>query len=196
MNSYFRPAFTLLILFTLIAGVAYPLAITGIAQVALPMQANGSMIVKDGKIIGSSLIGQNFTSDRYFQGRPSATSASDPNDATKTVDAPYNAASSSGSNLGPSSKALKEAITERVAAVGTGPAPADLVTASASGLDPHISPAAAYVQVARVARARSQPEPALRALVDRMTEERELGVLGEPRVNVLVLNLALDTLKP
>ena len=196
MNSYFRPAFTLLILFTLIAGVAYPLAITGIAQVALPMQANGSMIVKDGKIIGSSLIGQNFTSDRYFQGRPSATSASDPNDATKTVDAPYNAASSSGSNLGPSSKALKEAITERLAAVGTGPAPADLVTASASGLDPHISPAAAYVQVARVARARSQPEPALRALVDRMTEGRELGVLGEPRVNVLVLNLALDTLKP
>ena len=196
MNSYFRPAFTLLILLTLIAGVAYPLAITGIAQVALPMQANGSMIVKDGKIIGSSLIGQNFTSDRYFQGRPSATSASDPNDATKTVDAPYNAASSSGSNLGPSSKALKEAITERVAAVGTGPAPADLVTASASGLDPHISPAAAYVQVARIARARSQPEPALRALVDRMTEGRELGVLGEPRVNVLVLNLALDTLKP
>ena len=196
MNSYFRPAFTLLILFTLITGVAYPLAITGFAQAALPVQANGSLVLKDGKVIGSSLIGQGFTSDRYFHGRPSATSAADPADAAKTVDAPYNAASSSGSNLGPSSKALKDAVTERAAALGAGPAPADLVTASGSGLDPHISPAAARVQVARVAKARSISEPVIMALVDQVTEGREFGLTGEHRVNVLALNLALDALKP
>jgi potassium-transporting ATPase KdpC subunit len=196
MNAYFRPAFTLLLLFTLITGVAYPLAITGFTQAVLPAQANGSLVVKDGKVIGSSLIGQSFTSERYFHGRPSATSTADPASASKTIDAPYNAASSSGSNLGPSSKALKDAVTERAAAVGTGPAPADLVTASASGLDPHISPEAAIVQIARIAKARSIAEPALRILVDRLIEGRDFAVLGERRINVLALNLALDALKP
>ncbi len=196
MNTYIRPAFVLLLLFTLITGLAYPLAITGFAQIVLPKQANGSLILKDGKVIGSSLVGQSFTSDRYFRGRPSATSAIDPDDATKTVDAPYNAASSTGSNLGPSSKLLKEAIAERSAAVGIVPAPADLVTTSASGLDPHISPAAAMVQIARVAKLRSIPESSLQALVIKLTEGRDFGLLGEPRINVLALNLGLDAMKP
>ncbi len=196
MNTYIRPAFVLLLLFTLITGLAYPLAITGFAQIVLPKQANGSLILKDGKVIGSSLVGQSFTSDRYFRGRPSATSAIDPDDATKTVDSPYNAASSTGSNLGPSSKLLKEAIAERSAAVGIVPAPADLVTTSASGLDPHISPAAAMVQIARVAKLRSIPESSLQALVIKLTEGRDFGLLGEPRINVLALNLGLDAMKP
>jgi K+-transporting ATPase ATPase C chain len=196
MNTYFRPAFAVLILLMLITGLAYPIAITGLAQAIFPGAANGSLIMKDGKVIGSSLIGQSFSSERYFQGRPSATSIADPADATRTIDAPYNAASSTGSNLGPSSKALKAAITERAAAYSGGPVPADLVTASGSGLDPHLSPAAALMQASRVAKARGLPEEALRLLVETQTEGREFGMLGQPRVNVLMLNLALDKTKP
>jgi K+-transporting ATPase ATPase C chain len=194
--SYIRPAIVLTLLFTLLLGLAYPLAITGIGQAAMPAQANGSLVTRGGVVVGSSLIGQSFTSERYFHDRPSTTSAADPSDATKTVDAPYNAANSTGSNLGPSSKALLEAVQARAAALGPGPQPADLVTASASGLDPHISPAGALAQVGRVARARNLPEAEVRALVERSIEGRELGVLGEPRVNVLALNLALDALRP
>ncbi len=194
--SCIRPALVLTLLFTLLLGLAYPLAITGVGQVLMPAQANGSLITRGGVVVGSSLIGQAFVSERYFHGRPSATSAADPADASKTIDAPYNAANSTGSNLGPSSKALLEAVQARAAALGTGPQPADLVTASASGLDPHVSPAGALAQVRRVARARSLPEAQVRALVERSVEGRELGVLGEPRVNVLALNLALDALRP
>jgi len=194
--SVIRPALVLTLLFTLLTGLLYPLAITGIGQALLPAQANGSLITRGGVIVGSSLIGQTFAAERYFQGRPSATSAADPADASKTVDAPYNAAASTGSNLGPASKALLEAVEARAKAIGPGAQPADLVTASASGLDPHISPAGALAQVARVGRARSLPEAQVRALVDRRTEGRDLGILGEPRVNVLTLNLALDALKP
>lgn len=194
--SHLRPALVLTALFTLLLGIIYPLAFTGFAQVVLPAQANGSQVTRNGAVIGSSLIGQNFTSARYFQGRPSATSATDPADASKTIDAPYNAANSTGSNLGPSSKALLDAITARAASLGTGPQPADLVTASGSGLDPHISPAGALAQVTRVAQARGLSEAQVRSLVERYVEGRELGVLGEPRVNVLALNLALDALRP
>ena len=194
--SYIRPAFVLTVLFTLITGVGYPLAITGIAQVVFPVQANGSLLTRNGVIIGSSLIGQSFVSDRYFHGRPSATSGADPTDPSKTIDAPYNAASSTGSNLGPSSKVLLDAIAARAAALGNGPQPADLIMASASGLDPHISEAGASVQVARIAKARNMPEADVRMLVTRMTEGRELGIFGEKRVNVLALNMALDTAKP
>lgn len=194
--SHFRPALVLLVAFTVLTGLIYPLAITGIGQAFLPSQANASLVMRDGKVIGSGLVGQSFTSERYFHGRPSATSAADPADATKTVDAPYNAANSTGSNLGPSSKALIEAVEARAKALGSGPQPADLVTASASGLDPHISPGAAIAQLARVAKARNLSEARLKALVDSQTEQRDLGVLGEPRVNVLALNLALDALRP
>ena len=194
--SQLRPAFILLIAFTLLTGLAYPLAITGIGQALMPSQANASLVLRDGKVIGSALVGQSFTSDRYFHGRPSATSAADPADASKTVDAPYNAANSTGSNLGPSNKTLIEAVEARAIALGTGPQPADLVTASASGLDPHVSPAGAFAQVARVARTRNLPEARIRALVQSQTEHRDLGVLGELRVNVLALNLALDALRP
>jgi potassium-transporting ATPase KdpC subunit len=194
--SQLRPAFILLIAFTVLTGLIYPLAITGIGQALLPSQANASLVLRDGKVIGSSLIGQSFTSERYFHGRPSTTSAADPADATKTIDAPYNAANSTGSNLGPSSKALIEAVEARAKALGPGPQPADLVTASASGLDPHISPGAAIAQLARVAKARNLSEARLRALITTQMEQRELGMLGEPRVNVLALNLALDALRP
>jgi len=194
--SVIRPAFVLTLLFTLLTGLLYPLAITGIGQVLMPARANGSLITRSGVVVGSSLIGQAFASERYFHSRPSATSTADPADASKTIDAPYNAAASTGSNLGPSSKALLEAVEGRAKALGPGAQPADLVTASASGLDPHISPAGALAQVARVARARSLPEAQLRALVDRQVEGRDLAILGEPRVNVLTLNLALDALKP
>jgi potassium-transporting ATPase KdpC subunit len=196
MLAIFRPALVLLVLLTILTGVAYPLALTGLAQVVAPRQAGGSLIVRDGTVVGSALIGQSFTSDRWFHGRPSATTAPDPADPGKTIDAPYNAASSSGSNLGPSAKALKDAVADRAAALGVTPAPADLVTASGSGLDPHVSPDGALVQVARVAAARGLPEAEVKALVERHVEERELGVLGEPRVNVLALDLALDALKP
>jgi K+-transporting ATPase ATPase C chain len=199
MLKEIRPAIVMIVLLTIVTGLVYPLAMTGIAQALFPRQANGSLIVKDGKVLGSELIGQNFTEDRYFQGRPSATSAPDPNDATKTVPAPYNAANSSASNAGPTSKALIERIqgdAEKLKKENPNAAvPVDLVTTSASGLDPHITPAAAYFQVPRVAKARGLPEAAVRDLVTQSIEGRFLGVLGEPRVNVLQLNMALDARK-
>lgn len=195
MLAILRPALVLLVLFTLLTGLAYPLAVTGLAGLLAPAQAGGSLIVRDGTVVGSALIGQSFTSDRYFHGRPSATTAPDPADPAKTVDAPYNAAASAGSNLAPSAKALKDAIAERAAALGSVPAPADLVTASASGLDPHVSPEGALVQVARVAAARGLPEATVRDLVERHVQGRTFGLVGEPRVDVLALNLALDALK-
>jgi potassium-transporting ATPase KdpC subunit len=193
-----RPALVVLIALTLITGLVYPLAMTGIAQVIFPYQANGSMITQNGHVVGSELIGQNFTSDKYFHGRPSATTGPDPKDPSKTVPAPYNAVNSGGSNLGPSNKALVDRVKGDIATLqkqnpGT-PVPIDLVTTSASGLDPDISPEAALFQVSRVAKARNLPEDQLRQLVDDNTEGRLFGLLGEPRVNVLQLNLALDKL--
>ena len=187
MSTHIRPALVLLLLFTVVTGVAYPLVVTGIAQTIFPRQANGSLIVKDGKPVGSSLIGQPFDDPGYFWSRPSATSPF-----------AYNAGASSGSNLSPTNPALLKAVQERVDALraadpgNTAPVPVDLVTASGSGLDPHISPAAALYQVGRVARARKVDEGAVRRLVEAHIEGRWLGVLGEPRVNVLELNLALD----
>jgi len=192
-----RPAIVLLLGLTLITGLAYPLAITAVAGAIFPKQAEGSLIEKDGKVVGSALIGQEFRSDKYFHGRPSATVAPDPNDSTKTVPAPYNAANSGGSNLGPTSKALNDRIKEDVeklrAENPSMPVPVDLVTTSASGLDPDISPDAALFQVPRVAKARNLPEDKVRQLVTDNTQGRLGGLLGEPRVNVLALNLALDT---
>jgi potassium-transporting ATPase KdpC subunit len=195
MLRLLRTSLVILLLMTLLTGIAYPLAMTGLARLVLPDQAKGSLLTRDGKVVGSSLIGQNFTSDRYFHGRPSATTDADPNDASKTVPAPYNAASSSGSNLAPTSKALVDRVKEDVAKLGgspSAPVPADLVTTSASGLDPDISPASASLQIARVAKARGLPETEVRRLVAQHTEGRMFGVLGEARVNVLQLNLALD----
>jgi potassium-transporting ATPase KdpC subunit len=191
-----RPAIVLVVALTLITGLAYPLAITGLAQVLFPYKANGSLIEKDGKVIGSALIGQLFEEDKYFHGRASATTKADPNDASKTVPEPYNAANSGGSNLGPTNKALIERVKEDVGKLKaenpSAPVPIDLVTTTGSGLDPHISPEAALFQVPRVAKARSMAEESLRQLVNRHVEGRWLGLLGEPRVNVLALNLALD----
>lgn len=191
-----RPAIVLLLVLTAITGLAYPLAMTAIAGAIFPAQANGSLIEKDGKVIGSALIGQEFKDDRYFHGRPSATLAPDPNDSTKTVSAPYNAANSGGSNLGPTSKALADRLKEDVdklkAENPNAAVPVDLVTTSASGLDPDISPEAAQFQVPRVAKARNMPEDQLKQLVVANTQGRLLGLLGETRVNVLALNLALD----
>ena len=199
MLKEIRPAIVMMVLLTALTGLVYPLAMTGIAQAVFPRQANGSLIVKDGKVIGSELIGQNFADAKYFHGRPSATTDADPNDATKTVPAPYNAANSSGSNAGPTSKALFERVqgdTDKLKAENPNAAvPIDLVTTSASGLDPHITPAAAYFQVPRVAKARGLPEAKVRELVTQSIEGRFLGVLGEPRVNVLQLNMALDALR-
>jgi K+-transporting ATPase ATPase C chain len=193
-----RPAIVVLVALTLITGLVYPLAITGIAQVIFPHQANGSLIERDGKVIGSELIGQNFTSDKYFHGRPSATTAPDPKDASKTIAAPYNAANSGASNLGPSNKALVDRVKGDIATLqkeNPGKAvPIDLVTTSGSGLDPDISPEAALFQVPRVAKARNLSEDRLRQLVEDKTEGRWFGILGEPRVNVLQLNLAIDRL--
>jgi K+-transporting ATPase ATPase C chain len=193
-----RPAIVVLVALTLITGLAYPLAMTGIAQVIFPRQAHGSLIERDGHVVGSAFIGQDFTSDKYFHGRPSATTAPDPNDSSKTVPAPYNAANSGGSNLAPSNKALIDRVRgdlDKLRAENPSmPVPADLVTTSGSGLDPDISPEAAYFQVARVAKARNLTENQVRALVTDHVEERFLGLLGEPRVNVLLLNLALDRL--
>ncbi|MGE0038939.1 MAG: K(+)-transporting ATPase subunit C [Xanthobacteraceae bacterium] len=191
-----RPAITLMVAFTLIAGVAYPFAMTGIASVIFPHQAAGSLIERDGKVVGSSLIGQLFADDKYFHGRVSATVGPDPKDPAKTVDVPYNAANSSGSNLGPTSKALVERVTADVEKLKKeNPAaqvPTDLVTASGSGLDPHVTPDGALFQVPRVAKARNMPEDRVRELVQEHVEGRVLGIFGEPRVNVLLLNLALD----
>jgi K+-transporting ATPase ATPase C chain len=190
MLTYVRPAIVLLLVLTVLTGLAYPLLVTGIAQLIFPHQANGSLIVKDGRVLGSELIGQPFDDPRYFWGRPSATAPF-----------PYNAAASSGSNLGPSNPALVEAVRARVAALraadpgNTQPIPVDLVTASASGLDPDISLAAALYQVPRVARERGLPQAEVEALVRRYTTGRQLGVLGEPRVNVLELNLVLDVVQ-
>ena len=191
-----RPAILILVLLTLITGLAYPLAMTGIAGVLFPRQAEGSLIERDGKVIGSALIGQEFRDDKYFHGRPSATSAPDPADSTKTVPAPYNAANSGGSNLGPTSKALNDRVKEDVEKLKSenpnAAVPIDLVTTSGSGLDPDISPEAALFQVPRVAKARNMAEDRVRRLVTENTAGRLGGLLGEPRVNVLVLNLALD----
>ena len=199
MLQHLRPALVLLVLFTVLTGLIYPLAVTGIAQIAMPYQANGSLVEKDGVVVGSALIGQWFKSDRYFHPRPSATTDTDPNDSTKTIDAPYNAANSSGSNLGPTSQKLVDRVKGGVAAwqamAGPGPVPADAVTTSASGLDPHVSPQTASGQVTSVAKARGLPEDRVRALVNAAIEAPFLGLIGEPRVNVLELNLALDQLK-
>jgi K+-transporting ATPase ATPase C chain len=191
-----RPALVLIVLFTISTGLIYPFVMTGIAQVLFPHQANGSLVIKDGNVVGSELMGQAFSSDRYFHGRPSATVAPDPADPSKTVDAPYNAANTAGSNLGPTSKALVERITkdveERKSQNPNAKVPTDLVTASGSGLDPHVSPEAALFQVPRVAKARNMPEDRLRQLVNEHVQGRVLGVFGEPRVNVLALNMALE----
>jgi K+-transporting ATPase ATPase C chain len=200
MLKELRPAVALLLLFTVLTGVIYPFVTTGIASVLFPYQARGSLIERDGEVIGSSLIGQNFAEARYFQGRPSATVAADPADPSKTIAAPYNAANTGGSNLGPTSKALIERMTSDVEALKPqNPGvrvPVDLVTTSASGLDPDISPEGALFQLPRVAKARGLPEARIRELVERQIEGRTFGILGEPRVNVLALNLALDALKP
>ena len=199
MLAHLRPAIMMIILFSALTGLAYPLAITGIAQLVFPGKANGSVVKRDGKIAGSALIGQNFTSGRYFHGRPSATSAPDPTDPSKTVDAPYNAANSSGSNLGPTSQKLVDRVASAIQAgfeAGYEDAfSADAVTTSASGLDPHISPQFALAQVRAVAKARNLAESRVRALVEERTEQRWHGLIGEPRVNVLLLNLALDALE-
>jgi potassium-transporting ATPase KdpC subunit len=196
MAREIRPAIVILLALTLITGLVYPLAITGIANVLFPDQAQGSLIRRGDAVVGSALIGQQFTSERYFHGRPSATTTPDPADATKSVPAPYNAANSGGSNLGPSNKALIERVQGDIATLkkenASDPIPSDLVTTSASGLDPDISPEAALFQVPRVAKARNMPEDRLRRLVREHIEARLLGLLGEPRVNVLALNMALD----
>jgi K+-transporting ATPase ATPase C chain len=191
-----RPAIVVLVALTLITGLAYPLAMTGIAQILFPYQARGSLIERNGAVVGSELIGQQFDSDKYFHGRPSATTAPDPKDPTKTVPAPYNAANSGGSNLGPSNKALidrvKGDMDKLKAENPSTPVPADLVTTSGSGLDPDISPEAAFFQVPRIAKARNLPQESIRQLVEDHIDGRLFGFLGEPRVNVLKLNLSLD----
>jgi len=187
MQEQIRPALTMLVILTVLTGVLYPLAVTGLAQLLFPDQANGSLLIQDGKVIGSKLIGQSFDKPEYFWGRPSATALF-----------PYNATASGGSNFGPTNPALIEAVRMRVAALRASdpgiesPVPVDLATASGSGLDPHISPAAALYQLQRVARVRGLEESAVKELVIRHTEQRQFGLLGEPRVNVLTLNVALD----
>ena len=187
-----RPAIVLVVLFTLLCGLAVPLAMTGVAGIILPRQAGGSMIVRGGQVVGSSLIGQGFTGPRYFHPRPSATTIPDPKDPTKTVAAPYEADSSAASNLAPTSKALIDRVKGDVANAGPKPVPADAVTTSASGLDPDISPENAERQVAGVAAARKLPAEQVRALLAQHISEPALGFIGQPRVNVLKLNLALD----
>jgi K+-transporting ATPase ATPase C chain len=194
-----RPAIMMIVVMTIITGLIYPLGMTGFAQVIFPHQANGSLIEKNGSVIGSALIGQNFTGATYFHGRPSATSEPDPKDPTKTVATPYAADNSVGSNLGPTSQALVDGVKGRAGDLAkenpSAPVPVDLVTNSASGLDPDITPAAASFQVPRVAQARNLPADKVQALVAASTEGRWLGILGEPHVNVLKLNLALDALQ-
>lgn len=198
MLNQLRPALVLLVALTAVTGLAYPLAVTGLAGAIFPAKAVGSLIERDGKVVGSALIGQSFTGEGYFHGRPSATTAADPADASKTVPAPYNASNSMGSNLGPTSAALAERVRgdlDALKAENPGqPVPVDLVTTSGSGLDPDVSPEAALFQVPRVAKARNIPEDRLRDLVAGQVQGRTLGLLGEPRVNVLALNLALDDL--
>ena len=198
MMKQIRPAIMMIVVMTVITGLAYPLAMTGLAQTIFPHQANGSLIEKDGKVVGSELIGQDFESDKYFHGRPSATTEPDPKDSTKTISVPYAADNSAGSNLAPTSQALVDRVKDDAAKLRAenpaAPVPVDLVTTSASGLDPDITPAAALFQVPRVAKARSLPAERVSQLVDDNTQGRFLGVLGEPRVNVLKLNLALDAL--
>jgi potassium-transporting ATPase KdpC subunit len=193
MNTLLRPALAVVLGFTLLLGLAVPLAFTGVAGLLFPAQAGGGLVERDGRVVGAALLGQHFTAPRYFHGRPSATTEADPDNAGSTRAAPYNAAASAASQLGPSSAALLEAVTARLA--GQRDVAADAATASGSGLDPHISPENARLQVARVARARGLPEQRVRALVEQHIEGREFGLLGEPRVNVLRLNLALDALR-
>ena len=196
MLKEIRPAIVFIIALTVITGLVYPLAMTGIAGVIFPYQAQGSLIEREGTVVGSVLIGQEFTSEKYFRGRPSATTAPDPKDPSKTISLAYNAANSGGSNLGPTNKALVDRVKEDVeklkAENPSAPVPIDLVTTTGSGLDPHISPAAALFQVPRVAKARNMPEDRLRQMVTDHIEGRLSGLLGEPRVNVLALNMALD----
>lgn len=196
MIRQIRPAVAMIFGLTLITGLIYPLAMTGIAQLLFPHQANGSLVIRNGQTIGSELIGQNFGGDRYFHGRPSATMDTDPNDPSKQIAAPYNAANSSGSNLGPTSKTLIERVNDDAKKLReenpSDLVPVDLVTTSASGLDPDISPAAALFQIPRIAKARGMSEASLTHLVNRNIEGRFLGIFGEPRVNVLKLNLDLD----
>jgi potassium-transporting ATPase KdpC subunit len=198
MVKQIRPAIMMIIVMTIITGLVYPLGMTGIAQLAFPYRANGSLIEKEGKVIGSELIGQNFADEKYFHGRPSATTEPDPNDATKTVPVPYAADNSAGSNAGPTSKALVDRVTgdagKLKAENPSTPIPVDLVTTSASGLDPDITPSGALFQVPRVAKARGLREEQVRQLVEANVDGRLLGVIGEPHVNVLKLNLALDAL--
>ena len=199
MFNQIRPAIMMIIAMTIITGLFYPLAMTGIAQAIFPYQAGGSMIEQNGKVIGSELIGQNFTADKYFHGRPSATSEPDPKDSTKTVPVPYAADNSAGSNLGPTSKALVDRVkgdAERLQAENPNtPVPVDLVTTSASGLDPDVTPAGALFQVPRVAKARGIPEERVVQLVQAHLEDRVLGIVGEPHVNVVKLNMALDAMQ-
>jgi potassium-transporting ATPase KdpC subunit len=193
-----RPAIAMIVVMTVITGIVYPLVMTGLAQLFFPHQANGSLIEKNGKVIGSTLIGQNFTSDKYFHGRPSATTEPDPKDPSKTIPVPYAADNSGASNLGPTNQALVDRIKADAGKLAKEnpetPIPVDLVTTSGSGLDPDITPAAALFQVPRVAGARHMDPTRLRALVDAQTRDRLFGILGEKRVNVLELNLALDQL--
>lgn len=196
MLKELRPAIVIFAALTIVTGLIYPLVMTAVAQALFPDQAHGSLIRLGDRVVGSGLIGQDFEADNYFHGRPSATTATDPKDASKTVPAPYNASNSAGSNLGPTSKVLADRVRRDVAALKvqnpSAPVPVDLVTTSGSGLDPDISPQAARFQAARVAKARNLPEAEIEALIDSRIEGRDIGVLGEPRVNVLKLNLALD----
>jgi K+-transporting ATPase ATPase C chain len=196
MSAHLRPAIVLILLSTLLLGIAMPLLFTTVAGVAVPFQAGGSLIQRDGKVIGSALLGQLFITEKYFWPRPSATTNPDPKDPTKTVPAPYDATASAASNLAPTSKALIDRVTADVKKFGPAPVPADAATTSASGLDPDISPDYALRQIGRVAQARNLPEAKLRALVAAATEMPWLGLIGEKRVNVLKLNFALDALPP